>query len=346
VSALRISIALLLGAIAMPPSPALRAQSRSDDYTRIVRLYQSGQGAPAVEDLSRWPRGDIDNVFRAAAVALSGDEKIAAAMLHTELANVIIVAQPAGAEFHVRTAGKWLDAANADLATRGRAQLFARRWRYFIVSMFTSVGQLNPAAYYLHLGEEAFANDPMMHVAAGTIAEVRGQGSNDLRRDSAIRINRSRVAEGQMQAAVNQYLKALSLDRHLALAHLHVGWVRQFLHDDERARPELEAALADADNDTVRYLAHLFLGAVDEHVNQLAAAKDDYEAAIAVSPRYQTGYVGLSRIEESLGHHERAQELALLCAQIAKGDDDPWWDFRVRFDRDALHALRRQAMRR
>jgi hypothetical protein len=56
--------------------------------------------------------------------------------------------------------------------------------------------------------------------------------------------------------------------------------------------------------------------------------------------------VALSRIEQALGHPERARELALVDLQLDKeAADDPWWDHRIGFDRESLYWLRDEVRR-
>lgn len=40
-----------------------------------------------------------------------------------------------------------------------------------------------------------------------------------------------------------------------------------------------------------------------------------------------------------------ARELSLVAAQLQTGDDDPWWDLRIGFDRTSLAWLRAEARR-
>ena len=117
----------------------------------------------------------------------------------------------------------------------------------------------------------------------------------------------------------------------------------RFFLEDKRAKTDLEAALADATDDTIRYLAHLFLGGLAERERRLAEARREYEDARAVGPGFQTPYVALTRIEAALGHDALAREQAITAVQLMKTDDDPWWDFRIGFDRESLRWLRAEA---
>jgi tetratricopeptide (TPR) repeat protein len=156
---------------------------------------------------------------------------------------------------------------------------------------------------------------------------------------------RQREAEDTLKRASTQYLQALSVNSHDAEAHLHLGWVRLYLKD-KRAKADLESAVANADDDTVRYLAHLFLGGLAERESRLADALQEYGLARSAGPDFQTPYVAMSRIEQALGHLDRASDLALAGLTLDKrDDDDPWWDHRIGFDRESLNWLRAQVRR-
>ena len=112
---------------------------------------------------------------------------------------------------------------------------------------------------------------------------------------------------------------------------------------DSRAPADLEAALAQATDEGTRYLAHLFLGAVAEQRKDLEGARREFEAARAVAP-YQSSFVALGRIEETLGHGDRARQIAAEYAQLTVKLEDPWWDYRLGgFITGALTWLRQEA---
>jgi len=149
-----------------------------------------------------------------------------------------------------------------------------------------------------------------------------------------------------LESAAAEYRRALALDAHLAIARLHLGWIHVRLHDD-RARADLDAALADARDDGVRYLAYLFLGGLAERQNRLADALQEYQLAHAAGPLHQTPYVASSRIEQALGHADRARSLAREYAELKDIDDDPWWTYQLgALDEEALRWLRAEARRR
>jgi hypothetical protein len=208
--------------------------------------------------------------------------------------------------------------------------------------MYGSCDLPSEAVRYVKLGLLVFPEDPHLYTTGGILMEVRLRAIlADWRQGGDLTLNRRRNAEEVLKRAAMQFRHALSLASHDAEPRLHLGWGLFFL-GDKRAKAELDAALADAASDTTRYLAHLFLGGLAERENRLPDAAREYESARTIGAGYQTPYVALSRIEEALGHGERARELALFALQLVK-TDDPWWDHRIGFDRESLTWLRTEA---
>jgi len=321
------------------------AQERRD-YGALVRAYASGQGRESVAAVVGFTRDEISMSTRAAATALSPRLLVSAAILETEAALAIVDSRPFDAAFHVDVARTLLRSAARDPATRESVNAISRRWYYFVATVFVSAGQMQPAAWYISEGLLEFPGDAALYFARGTIAErmVQVGWQRDLRRSlPEIGLERTRI-ETLLKRAMEDYQKALSLDRNLAAAHLHLGWARLYLGDN-RARGELEAAAAANATSRVRYLAHLFLGGLGERQKKYDEARAEYESALQAAPEFQTAYIALSRAEEALGHTGRARELAETCAQLSKTESDPWWDFMIAFDRDTLEALRTEARR-
>ena len=332
-------------ALALCASPA-RAQ-RADEYLTLVREYAAGQGADAVLRLSRWSQPDVTNVTAQSGTAFSPDDFAAAAMLHTELASGFVDADPFRADFHITTARALLGAWTAQPRTRERALGFTRRWYQLVASMFAGAGWPENAMWYVRTGLAAFPADSMLYVVRGSIAEMsaRLKFVPDLRQRLPEDPSRRAQIERALKPATSAYLLAAQADDRNAVAWLHVGWI-EFLLEDKQAKERFDKALALAGDDSVRYLAHLFLGGIAERQNHQADALREYEAARAAGAQHQTPYIAISRVEESLGHTDRARGAALQGAQLQKDDDDPWWDFRIVFDRPALTWLRAEARRR
>jgi len=334
--------ALLLVGVASP----CRAQD-VEGYLAMAREYAAGQGDEATERLASWSQPAI---LAASAIAVntgSGRDLLAAAMLHTELANTIIDGEPETARIHFNIAATTLAAASGRIGQRKHLEPFVRRWYRFVASVYTSAELFDAAMDQVQQGLDAFPTDPGLFVARGVIIEV-GVRKNlvpDWRRDTVFGANQRDKVEDMMKNASAQYVRALAIDGHNAEAHLHLGWVRLFMADG-RAKVELDSAVADAQDEGVRYLAHLFLGGCAERENRLEDALREYERARTAGPDFQTPYVALSRVEQALGHQVRARDLALEGLRLEKSDaDDPWWDHRIGFDRQSLYWLRDEVRR-
>jgi len=334
--------ALVIAGVASP----CRAQD-VEGYLAMAREYAAGRGDEATERLASWSRPAI---FAASAVAVqtgSVRDLLAAAMLHTDLANTIIDADPETARVHFTIAGTSLAAASGRIGQRQHLEPFVRRWYRFVAGVYTSAELLNAASDQVQQGLDLFPTDPGLFVARGVIIEV-GVRKNlvpDWRRDTVFGANQRDRVEDLMKNAAAQYVRALAIDSRNAEAHLRLGWVRLFMADG-RAKAELDSAVADAPDEGIRYLAHLFLGGLAERANHLDDALHEYESARMAGPGFQTPYVALSRVEQALGHPDRARELALEGLQLEKSDaDDPWWDHRIGFDRQSLYWLRDEVRR-
>jgi tetratricopeptide (TPR) repeat protein len=312
------------------------------EYLALVRQYAAGQGAEATAALDRWPSHDVDDIAIRATVALSTRDLVAAAMLHTDLANLMIDGRPDDARSHLDKAQSALTIASSRIGQRQRLAPFVRRWFRFVASVYLSAGLPKQAAIVLKRGLILFPGEAPLYVARGIMIEVAVRKTYvfDWRRDATSSgYQRTRV-EDALDGASQQFVRALAIDPHNAEAHLHLGWIR-FFRNDGHAGPELNAAIADADDDTIRYLAHLFLGGIAERANHLDEALREYDAARALGAGFQTPLAALSRVEDALGHTDRARELALIAVGLDKSDsDDPWWDHRIGFDRESLRWLR------
>jgi tetratricopeptide (TPR) repeat protein len=330
-------------AIVCAAAPA-RAQDVASRYLALAREYAAGQGTDAERRLAAWSRADIVAAGDAAAVTASTRDLIAAAMLHTDLANTVIDARRDDADFHVQRAEALLlvargDPRFADRSDNQRAREFLRGWYRFVAGMYTSCNRLADAARYNRLGLLASPEDPRFYVAGGILTEVRTLTFVPAPASLTFQVRRREYMEEALTRAAASFLHALSVAPRNPEAHLHLGWMRLLL-GDKRARTDFDAALENATNDTVRYLAHLFLGGMAERENRLPDAVREYEAVRSLGPGYQTPYAALSRVEGALGHGDRARELAMVGLQLKKADDDPWWDLRIGFDRESLVWLR------
>jgi tetratricopeptide (TPR) repeat protein len=325
------------------PAVPIAAQTTSD-YRSLVEQYATSDDPSPLAALARWSRAAVTDAVNAWASKLTSQELIAAVMLHTQLASTVIDDMPTLASFHISTASRLLDVLNGGARRNERTLAVKRRWYEFVGSLYRSRAQWNEAERFARDGLFAFPRDAVLHVALGEIQETRLSFEEpDLRgalpdnSRALTRLTRS------LESAATEFRRALALDAGLATAHLHLGWVRFLLHDG-RAPEDLRTALAQATDDGVRYLAHLFLGAVAERDKKLDEARQEYEAARALGAARQTAFVALIRVEEALGHHGRARDLAKGYAELPFKAEDPWWDYHLGgIDHAALAWLRHEA---
>ena len=339
-----IAVVIAIACVALLGAAPIAAQT-TGDYPSLVEEYARGGDQGAVAALARWSRPVVINAVNAWASKFTPQQLVAAAMLHTELASRVIDNTPSLAAFHIGTASRLIDALNAADRRHERGLAVKRRWYEFIVSLYTSRALLAEAERSALDGLADFPRDAVLFVALGAIQEMRvGFDEPDLR-GAALPDNTRAFTRltRSLESAASNFRRALAIDNGLATAHLHLGWVHFILHDG-RAAEDLRAALAQAPDDGVRNLAHLFLGAVAERDKKLTDARQEYEAAQAVGPACQTPFVALIRVEEELGHHARARELAQTFAELPLKVEDPWWDYHLgRPDLAALAWLRHEA---
>ena len=317
-------------------------------YAALVRLYRSGHGQDATALLAAWSHDDVATAVKTAAADWSPAERMVAAILHADTANVLLDARSDDAVFLIDTGSALVQAAGPTPFGAERGDVTPRRWYGVVASMLISSARIDGPEGAVRIVQQArlaFPRDANLLFVRGTLIEMRIQTlwsftglRSALPRSLSERHRFEEIAKG----AIDDYHRALTINPHMAIAQLHIGWLRLFLEDRRRARPALEAALADADSDSVRYLAHLFLGGVDERDKRFEDAKREYEAAFEIGAGYQAACVALSRAEERAGHSARAREVSQQCVQLS-AHEDPWWDYRTKFDRDALYQLRAEA---
>jgi tetratricopeptide (TPR) repeat protein len=317
---------LIGGALAVVMVLGTGAHAQPFDYDRLVRAYAMGQLDEAVSQLARWPREPVRNGVDATVKA--GEPRLrAAVMLHTDVAAASLGSDFSLAEFHVNAARRLIDVLASRTSHDPRAREFIIHWYEFAPSLFLAVRKLDRAAWLVQEGFDRSPNNPTLHTYKGIIVEMRGPvQATVVARGRGLSLSPAR-AEKALEPATQEFRLALRTDSRFALARLHLGRIH-FLADDNRARGDLEQALTDATDASTQYLAHLFLGEVAEREKRQPDALREYEAAIAVGPRYQTGYVAAARTADALGESDRARELAMACVSIEK-TEDPWWDYQL-----------------
>jgi tetratricopeptide (TPR) repeat protein len=318
-------------ALAMAQAAGLGAQP-ANDYLGLVNQYASGDANLAITQLASWQRLIVAESVHRSTAKLQPQLRAAAAMLHTDVALVTLDSLPALSGFHLETARRLLK-------NLGNRPEFLQWWYELVSTMYASRGSMDEALAAVREGLSRFPRDAALHVTSGVLIEMRlSFVEGDLQGLPRVHIGSRR----ELTAAAAEYRQALEIDSELSPAWLRLGWVH-FLLQDERASGEIAAALDRATDTRTRYLAHLFLGAVAEREGRLLDARREYEAARDAGVTYQTPYVAISRIEEALGHHAMAHEVAEAWASLPR-TDDPWWDHHLGgVDRSALAWLHQEA---
>ena len=320
------------------------------EYEHVAEEYRVGDPNIAIQRLARWPEAAVTESVRYWAKLLRPEQLVAAAMAHTELAAAILDSLPHQTNVQLHHAQELLDALAARRDERERADAVRLRWYQFVISLFSSNARLDDADRYAREALGRFPRDPVLILLKGTILEL--SAAYNVPAPPSPTLGRSRAPDSAtrqgrtLESAAAEYRRALELDPHLAVARLRLGWVH-VLAGDNRARDDLTAALGDAKDDTVRYLAHLFLGGLAERQSRFDEAATEYEAALNLGNQHQTPFVALSRVETARGHPDRARELAHQLAALERIDDDPWWNYHLgALDNSALPWLRAEAHRR
>jgi hypothetical protein len=304
-----------------------------DAYAQLVRAYRTARAQDAVARFASWPPRAALNGSMAAVATLSASERMTAAILHVETANVLLDVQPFQAINRIQTGIDLVRAAGHDPFGSQIGEQPRRTWFYVAASVLTSAGYVKAAREVITRGLMFFPGDGLLYFARALADEHDvGVPPGDLDH---------RGGGGLSLFVVKDLIRAIDADPHLAIAQLHLGGIRLRARD-VRAREPLEIALREANDDGVRYLAHLFLGRMHEQAERWSDAEREYAAAFQTGAGYQSACVAYSNIEDQLGHVDRARDLAAQCFALV-GHFDPWWDLRIQFDRDALLRLRAEA---
>lgn len=322
---------LIVGSAATAQSP--------DGFSELVERYMQGDASAAVAAFARWPPDAVKRAGAAYAERMAAASQRAAVMLHTDAAYALLLSRSnQTASTHLTQARRLFAALKHGGHGDERTQRFEARWFAFVASMYTSQLQFDSADEFVRDGLVLYPRDARLLVARGAIREMGGTVDTADGGRAMVRGPRR-----WLDAAAADFRRALSFDDTLAVAHLHLGWVR-FLQGDDRSSVDFAAALARADDDDTRYLAHLFLGAFAVGHERLEDARTHDEAALRLGPKYQTAYVALSNVEEALGRSARARELAHMYVGLRDKQEDPWWNYHLgSFDQASLIWLRREA---
>jgi hypothetical protein len=339
-------------AVALFLLPSTSAAQDVAAYPSLIDRYVAGDADGAVDGLSRWPRADVTKASKEWARQAPLKRLYQATMLHTDVAmSMAIGDRPDGATFHVAIAQGLVQRIVQSIKEREREQaaagVFAVRWHQLVASMFTGQGMLDDADWIVRSGLSLFPRAPMLYIARGVVREERVTlGAMNARGNSRGTGNVPLLSPARMlDLASADYRHALELDGTSAVAWLRLGWLH-LRTGDSRASRDLDSALEHATDDRLRYLSHLLRGFAAERLDKLDTALQQYDSARALGGRFQTAYVAVSRVNEALGHRDRARAVAQEYAMLEEKAEDPWWDFNIGgFDVETLAWLRAEVRR-
>jgi hypothetical protein len=269
---------IAVGGAPHAPQDLARYRQMVDHYR--ARILTTEQAAAQLED--------IDLPALAKRLTDSTDEltlveRRAAAMLHTDVCLQLLKAErEAHAAAHLDVATASLDsaapAAPADVE-------FARRWHAIVGGLLHAAGatslasdlRARAATRFIETtartqARAAFERGLMAEIQAATAGPISGSPRN---RSDVL----PREAVSGLRSAAREYEAALSLDRDLVEAAVHLGRIRTLEGGDVEATRWLGLA-ATGGLASERYLARLFLGAIAERQGRYADAEAEYRSAL------------------------------------------------------------------
>lgn len=113
-------------------------------------------------------------------------------------------------------------------------------------------------------------------------------------------------------------------------ARIRLGRVLSLRGRPERARHELQQAIASTRDSRLLYYSQLFLADAEQALGNFDAARTAYESAAALYARAQSPYLGLSHLarrrDDRLAAFRAIQQVLSLTAD-EREREDPWWRY-------------------
>jgi tetratricopeptide (TPR) repeat protein len=311
-----------------------------EQYRALLDNYREARLEP-VNELASWSPSRV----QAVAEHCDEDSRLACAMLHTDVAIALLVAEkPADAFVHLNAASRLLDAA---LARTSEHRRFAQRWYLMIVGYLRV---LNAPVFADEMRarmrkREFGLPDAQAAFERGLRAELFGARDSS----TSLRIHGlTPAAARHFEGAAREYEKAVEFDSSFLEASLRLGRLRVVLRQGDRAIEPLERASRSSERH-VAYLALLYRGAVAERQDQFVVAEEYYRKANAVFRWGMSGPVTLAQLLSRTGRETEAREL--LTAHLSRTAGrvvDPLWTYLLRpgdHPRPTLDALRSEVWR-
>ena len=271
-------------------------------------MYASGQTGNAVVRLGELSETRLKAGVDVMAHDFNPQRIEAAIMLHTEFATMREVSSEK-ARAHLELIQPLVRTLSKPSIADSGVNTFLSRWYVVAVSTLLVRGDADAAHRYVTRAVGAFPADSALRFWQAYVEETRNH----------------------LHDAESAYRLAIAHDAGDAEARLRLGWILHLEGQDAAARLQLDEVIGATREPILLYLAHLFLGKVNEHDHDLPGAARHYDAALTICPSCQTAYVASSLIEDRLGHHAKAREVAARLAELSQGrtSEDPWWHYRA-----------------
>ena len=307
-------------------------------YVEAIEAYRSGDLKQAEAWATQLLREDIE----IGSTYLVEKRRLhllpAAVMFHTEV--FLNKWLPLGAEHYHLARAKWI-VARGDLPPD-----FLLGWYLCLTSYHQNWAELAEALALLEDGLERVGDEPDLRLAVGTTHEM--QATLGWEADRNGRRPRRVDVEDRLEAARDQYRRALAVRPDLDEARVRLGRVLHDLGDLEEAAQVLQGLEARVENDRfLGYLQPLFMASLEAARGRFKQAADHYISAATRMPASQAPWVGLSEAYYADGQPDQAA--TVIEKRLADpAQSDPWWDYlrgqAWRFG-DRLTALRKMSQR-
>jgi hypothetical protein len=263
--------------------------------------------------------------------ALTPIERRAAAVLHTDVCLYLLKSERhAHAAAHLDVATALLDSA---VPTAPADVEFARRWHAIVGGLLHARGAVSlasdlrarAATRFIETtarsqARAAFERGLMAEIQAATAGPISGSPRN---RSDLV----PRDAVSGLRSAAREFETALSLDRELIEAALHLGRIRTLEGSDVEATRWLDRAAAGG-LASERYLARLFLGAIAERQGRHSDAEAEYRSALDGFRWGQAAAFALSHLLGRLGRDAEARATLLDHFARTRGHVvEPLWTY-------------------
>jgi thioredoxin-like negative regulator of GroEL len=298
----------------------------------IVEKYRAGDTHVAIEGLIALgpdgPKHSRAGIKASARGHVAVDVR-AAAMLHTDVAEVLSRINPRLSLQHLDLARAW-----AGAAAKSHPE-FLRNWELaaglLLVEQGAVGGNIRPALeHFERLCRDRPGDASVLTVAAWLDERIAlAPASWDPRRDPAAE-GPQRMKRHYLRRAEERLIAVLAIDPLAAEAALRLARIRLLREDRAAAKRLLEPLVAQRDaSDRIAFLARLFLARIMEEENDTAHAASMYRDAITRIPSAASARLGLARLLHSSNDYRGANEVLgpVLADMPADTPADPWHEY-------------------